>query len=777
MQTWIDAIATVAKKSPLASILLVTVACWSPYFSSTVVPFHDSVFIYECFHYLYSEALFNHELARWVPYGNYGIQADLIQGAVPPTGAVVGLVGLIFQLENTLVLAKAAVLLHETIYAFGLYLLGRELYSRRLTQILITLAGVLSVSWLQQLFLNLNVFYLLPLVMYCLVRFFKTGSFAALCLAGLIEVCSVVGGVPYFAPLHALLLTIFSIPLALQHSQSLRSLFNPRHLGHPCLWILVAVSIRGAPVSGRCCTRERHVIVPGSRSGDRLGQARDVSQLRPPVGCDHNLRLCNRGHSAWRQYVLCRPVVAGPVWLRAVHGKEIGLHRDCQRFRHAVLAVDRRCFRQGRLSFPGNDSLSAYRPGVRRCEHAAVAGIWIRNRPVVVLALGDSDAQRSTPAAPLGLAGPDCRPDVGRFIAAPATGRTPNPFAPSGLDALVCISTFDLPDCDPVAVCAVANRLAETEVDRSACIGAGHPVDDGSGDFSRPSLLDDAHSAGDGKLPEEVFEADGIPYLPQRTWQPPSSLAEARFQVFTRAIQYGNDAHYSILYGVVRMDPCRPNYRTDLLTPGIFSMIEARGGLPEPFPREEFLPRHDQPFVQALGCNADKIRLVDRALVATDESEARRLFASLPDPNSTIVLLSDGPKLAATPEGESRAAAGTVQVEEFTSNRIKLRVGVESAGPAWLVYADAWHPDWKAHIDGRDVPVVRANLGFKAVRVEPGATREVEFEYRSRRTWLAWCHVVVATASGLALCFALVLTVGREIRNSCAACPPKSPFV
>ncbi len=177
---------------------MLTFACWLPYFSSRVVPFHDSASVYECFHTFYSDALFTGELTRWLPYGNYGMQADLTQCVAScPTAEAVAVGGRLRLpvRADSLFVFKMAIFLNEALYAFGLYLLGKELYSQKLTRFLVVVTGVLSVSWVQQAFLNLNVFYLLPLVLCCLVRFFKTGNVRPLFLAGLIEICSIIGGV------------------------------------------------------------------------------------------------------------------------------------------------------------------------------------------------------------------------------------------------------------------------------------------------------------------------------------------------------------------------------------------------------------------------------------------------------------------------------------------------------------------------------------------------------------------------------------------------------
>ncbi len=63
------------------------------------------------------------------------------------------------------------------------------------------------------------------------------------------------------------------------------------------------------------------------------------------------------------------------------------------------------------------------------------------------------------------------------------------------------------------------------------------------------------------------------------------------------------------------------------------------------------------------------------------------------------------------------------------NNRQVLRVRTEE--PALLVVADNWYPAWHAEIDGREVPVLRANHSLRAVEVDAGE-HEIVFTYRSR---------------------------------------------
>ena len=54
-------------------------------------------------------------------------------------------------------------------------------------------------------------------------------------------------------------------------------------------------------------------------------------------------------------------------------------------------------------------------------------------------------------------------------------------------------------------------------------------------------------------------------------------------------------------------------------------------------------------------------------------------------------------------------------------------VEVEATSPdgGWLVLNDVWHPWWAASVDGKTVPLLRANVLFRAVALPPGRHRVV----------------------------------------------------
>jgi len=78
----------------------------------------------------------------------------------------------------------------------------------------------------------------------------------------------------------------------------------------------------------------------------------------------------------------------------------------------------------------------------------------------------------------------------------------------------------------------------------------------------------------------------------------------------------------------------------------------------------------------------------------------------------------------------------------------------EAPGEAgWLVFNEAWHPDWKAYVDGKSVPVKRAMLAFSAVETDGSSPVFFRFEQPWWYDWCAWGAVagwVGVLAAGVA---------------------------
>jgi hypothetical protein len=93
------------------------------------------------------------------------------------------------------------------------------------------------------------------------------------------------------------------------------------------------------------------------------------------------------------------------------------------------------------------------------------------------------------------------------------------------------------------------------------------------------------------------------------------------------------------------------------------------------------------------------------------------------------VILARAPDAA--PPLAGSGAAGQVEIVSREPNAVLLRADLSR--PGYVVLLDRFDPNWHATLDGREVPILRANQLFRAVYVAEGQ-HEIRFHYRQR--WL-----------------------------------------
>jgi hypothetical protein len=142
---------------------------------------------------------------------------------------------------------------------------------------------------------------------------------------------------------------------------------------------------------------------------------------------------------------------------------------------------------------------------------------------------------------------------------------------------------------------------------------------------------------------------------------------------------------------------------------------------------------------------------VDRAeLAESDEDALLRLLSPEFDPAEIVVLSAPATVSATGRGGGSRAEPATVITDEHA--RVRLRV--ERTTPGYLVITRSHYPGWRARVNGRDEPLLRANLGLSAIRVEAG-TSEIELEYDPKSFTIGlWCTALSAIGCAAWVVFA-----------------------
>jgi hypothetical protein len=122
------------------------------------------------------------------------------------------------------------------------------------------------------------------------------------------------------------------------------------------------------------------------------------------------------------------------------------------------------------------------------------------------------------------------------------------------------------------------------------------------------------------------------------------------------------------------------------------------------------------------GVTADKVRFHNLARWYATEAE---LAAALPGGNEEALHL-----VGTSPDYQTEVPSTGLDLDyealEFSANRVRFRVPDVPEEGVWMAYSDVWHPFWRATVNGVEVPVHRADLAYKAVRLVPG-TNDVVF--------------------------------------------------
>jgi uncharacterized membrane protein YfhO len=134
--------------------------------------------------------------------------------------------------------------------------------------------------------------------------------------------------------------------------------------------------------------------------------------------------------------------------------------------------------------------------------------------------------------------------------------------------------------------------------------------------------------------------------------------------------------------------------------------------------------------------------IVHNAVVAASDSEA---LATIKDPAfdpSTTVVLAGGQPMSGAAGGEEG-----VKIETYTPDRVVLRA--KASSPGYLFFGENYLPYWKARVDGRDVPILRADVAMRAVYLEPG-DHAVEMRFVSQwyRAGALICLVTCGVVAG-----------------------------
>jgi uncharacterized membrane protein YfhO len=89
------------------------------------------------------------------------------------------------------------------------------------------------------------------------------------------------------------------------------------------------------------------------------------------------------------------------------------------------------------------------------------------------------------------------------------------------------------------------------------------------------------------------------------------------------------------------------------------------------------------------------------------------------DPRREVLLRGEaaepgGGVVVAVPGGEP----GPAEIVKYDAT--DLEITAEAHARCYLVVSDVYYPGWRAFVDGREAPILRADFAFRAVELQPG---------------------------------------------------------
>ena len=696
------------------------------------LPFQDTLYIYETFAIAYNQLFQTGELAQWLPYSNYGIPTYLHDITnFPPFYIVTFALGAALKVRNIWALFDCAVAIDVAIFTFGTYLLLRQFSSR-------TAAAVITAGALWTLVLEWNLYFtlrlvaLMPLALFFLVRWARSGSLVTLSLSVVIAVISCLGVAQYFAPYYALFYVCCTVALWIADRPLLRVSRSIPFIG---IGIFAVVSAAAVTYLYMASIRGLHFLSYG----------------RDPVTGKVDLDIF-LNYGGLQVFKVLEALVALPTESKTplfyAGGVTLVLAfyalwraRSSEMWAFAALTAVFTLFCAGPYSPVAR--LAFYFPGMSYFRHVGVMYAVPKLLLGVVAAIGLDAALNQLDKA---------RDTVLRLS-----------YVIGALAIAVAAAYYPLADFFERPIVGGAGLssilLLFAAVGGIALIGpifrhANHAT---------ISVLLLLTTLVQGAAYQHLFR-DNL----NSSWQPPSELTRVHAIKFVErrdddeirtTSPYREIEQQGVVYAqldtFLQIDECASTGHFEYDTLWVHRLLEKVFGGDTAYDdlQAQFSEHHVKPAVaHILGCGVSKIQWVPAA-VGEDAANGKEPLIGCVNQALCLESSTGAQKVLQWPRGEPPAAPSLssqgINLDHFSLNDLVISLTVISSG--WLVYADSFFPGWHAEVDGQSVPIWRANFAFKAVELAPG--HHVVRFYFSDPTynWVFWGSGVVWTAAILLL--------------------------
>ena len=725
-----------------------------PYFSSVFnfVPAHDTMGHILNFSVFYNEYVLHDQIPLWMPFHLYGVSSDFqLFNTISPTLYFIAWVGKLLSVLDSLLLYKFAMLIEQLALLVGMYLLSKRLFSYRTTALFVCIGSIaVGGFWAIDVTLNFRLYYLMPFVLLSILKFYDTGNFKFLPIAGIITLISLIGNVFYFAPLFLLLYGVFTVVLFFPKIRNLSSHIKTKTLFSPSSLCFFLTCFSMAIIFLYYAIHSLDYIMLYSPARDRItgevplsifltfGHSIDITKLLEiiyavPASVDQTFYL---GFIALTFFVyaliksyhvhLLRSILVTAFmyfvfslsYITFVAPLAYLVVPFMNVFRHIGLIRSPVILLMLLVSGFGVESYlnSFYRDSSKR---GVIIGIGVSILALVLFI--DIFAFKGTLPYTTYLQIYIQDPPDNQFhyftcfvLATFLYLVHQTSKLKSGNIRLILIACLVLEVTSYHYFLFHISPIMLNEPDPEVYMTA--EVYNRRIDLLKSSL-------------------NVQPYHFQNTRITDEQVSLRIDQTVPLINQYML-AKYSNLFSAGYVDPCFQSFRFEYLPLGIDRFIRARLGIPldKPLSKRKLSPNElseDQGFMRAIGCSTPKLFLTSQVHIANNLSEAASMIKNSQELDKVPVIFSETSEdiqqtihqTAPLPK-----SAGTAGVTRFTANSLYVQANVASPDGAWLIYLDAYHPRWTATVNGESRPIMTANLAFKALFLDSGSN-EVQFTF------------------------------------------------
>lgn len=661
------------------------------------------------------------EFPLWLPHTAWGVPAmPYLLTFLGPCQVFAALAGAVLGLQNAWGLFVLSVLLESSLFVASCWLLARDCLRQPLARSAVTAGAALTVYWHVQFFWPHKAVLLLPLALHLLIRFQAEGDWRRLWQCGAVAVAWLLGNLAYLAPILALSGLVFMAALAL-FSRRLPPVTRAGFLAPGALaWFLGCAVLAGLYAWFLAGSLEGLVLTaPGREAGTSLPLAVFLDYGYPALARVPEFFIGAAMFDVEMNVYL--GVAAAALMLSAWP-----LARDPRLAALGVLGGFLLLLSLGR--FGGVAWLAYWFPLADRFRHLGHLLPLVRLLLLFVAGFGlEALASRDK-------AGPDAGPDAGgdadargaEDARAGIRERIRADWKAFALRAGLCAAVFlavkwllftdfastpysGLAPEAGTAGLALGLALARVRgwggrgLALVAC--AALFLDLGASQytfFCAPDTRLATWTAGQAphavRLPTHSARRMADPRTEPR-WPEAVDMAVNRGPVNTSAFSF------------LGLDPCVPFFRTDY----VCRSVAQWGGE----------------------------RLLAALRAANRESDPRRQLdavawrAFLADPGFMAAAGCAAPWLGFGPGSPGAPLQdASRRITHFSANRVRLDLEVQDPAGGRLHHADAFHPGWRAQVDGRPAPLDISGGAFKGLAVPPGR-HAVELEFSTRtQGWL-----------------------------------------